>query len=103
MFIARIELRITAGQRDDFRKYAASEGLAARELTGCVDFAFCEYIGDPDRVLLYEEWSTREAFDAYKGSAMFAASGARLMPMLAEAPKSAYYESENIFDRCAVR
>jgi quinol monooxygenase YgiN len=82
---------------------ASRTSRPARELAGRVDFAFCEDIGDPDPILLYEEWSTSEAFDAYRGSPMFAASGARVMPMLAEAPKSSYYESENVFDRCAVR
>ena len=41
--------------------------------------------------------TTRDAFESYKGSAMFSTVGARLQAMLAESPKSAYYESDNVF------
>jgi quinol monooxygenase YgiN len=103
MFVARIALKIQDPQRDAFRRYAAAEGLAPRTLAGCVEYSFCENVSDPTRVLLYEEWASRDAFESYKASPMFAAVGARLQPMLAAAPKSAYYESENIFDTCAVQ
>ncbi len=102
MFIARIELRIEPAARDAFRRYAAAEAVTARQLAGCVQYAFLEDVGDPLRVLLYEEWSTRATFDAYRGSSLFAAAGATLRPMLTEPPKSAYYESDDLFAACAV-
>jgi quinol monooxygenase YgiN len=102
MFIARVTLTIQDRQRDEFRRFASAEALEARALAGCVEYAFCEDVADPSRVLLYEEWSSRDAFEAYKKSALFEASGARLMPMLAGAPKSSYYESDDLFGACAV-
>jgi quinol monooxygenase YgiN len=103
MFIARIALVIKDEQRDTFRSFAAVDGRAARALEGCVDYCFCEDVADPGRVLLYEEWATREAFEAYKASPVFDAGATRLRPMLASAPVSAYYESDDLFDACAVR
>jgi quinol monooxygenase YgiN len=104
MFIARIVLTIQDPQRDAFRQYAAGEGLGPRALAGCVDYSFCEDVAEPKRVLLYEEWATREAFESYKASPSFAAASARLQPMLAEPPRSAYYDSEDLFGgACAVR
>jgi quinol monooxygenase YgiN len=103
MFIARIALKIKDQQRDAFRRFAAADGRAARALEGCVDYCFCEDVADPARVLLYEEWVTRDAFESYKASPVFEAAAARLQPMLAEVPKSAYYESDDLFRACAVR
>lgn len=72
-------------------------------MEGCVAYAFLEDVGDANSVMLYEEWASRDAFDAYKASPAFVAAGAKLRPMLAEPPKSAYYESEDLFTSCAVR
>lgn len=97
MFIARIVLEIQEPHREAFRRFANGEALAARALDGCVEYAFAEDVADPTRVFLYEEWSSKAAFEAYKQSPVFAASGANLRPLLAAPPKSAYYESENVF------
>ena len=100
MIIARIELELQPSQQPSFRHYARSEAARARVLEGCVRYAFHEDVADPLRVLLYEEWTSREAFEAYKASPLFAEAGQHLRPMLAAPPKSAYYESEDLFARC---
>lgn len=101
MFIARVELEIKAGEREAFRAYASSEARKVRDLPGCVRYRFTEDVSEPSRVLLYEEWASRAEFEAYKGSPLFAAAGAKLGPMLAAPPASAYYESEDVFTRGA--
>src|SRR5262249_17778783 len=103
MFVVRIEMKLRPEQRNAFQDYVRIDGLEARKLPGCVDYSFCEDVGNPLRVLLYEEWSTREQFDAYRASTVFSASGPRLRSMSAEPPKSAYYEADNVFEACAVR
>ena len=103
MFIVRIDLKIAEAARAAFRDYARSGGRDAYALPGCRDYSFCEDLADPTRVLLYEEWATREHFEAYRASTIFEAIGARLRPMLAAPPKSAYYESDDVFASCAVR
>jgi len=103
MFVARIAMKVQARHRGAFREYVLSEVRVARELDGCVEYAFCEDLSDPARVLLYEEWATRDAFDAYRASALFATAGARLRPLLEGAPNSAYYESDDVFSSCAAR
>ncbi len=103
MFVVRIDLKLRAEKRSAFHEYVRVEGRRARELDGCLDYSFCEDLDDPTRVILYEEWSSRAQFEAYRSSALFAATGARLRPMLAQGPDSAYYESENLFTTCAVR
>jgi quinol monooxygenase YgiN len=103
MFIARVTLRIRASDRLGFRAYAVEESRRARDLPGCVEYAFFEDVSDAARVLLYEEWANRESFEAYRDSSLFKEAGAHLRPMLEEPPKSAYYESEDVFAACAVR
>ena len=103
MFVARIDLRIRPESRHAFHEYARSGVEDARALDGCVDYSFCEDVNDPTRIILYEEWRSRADFEAYKSSALFEATGARLRPMLAKAPSSAYYESDDLFATCAVR
>lgn len=51
---------------------------------------------DPDRVLLYEEWSTRDAAEAYMHSEYFRASADVLFPLMTGTPDSAYYEAERV-------
>jgi quinol monooxygenase YgiN len=103
MFIARVTLRIRPSEQAGFSAYALEESRQARDLPGCVEYAFYADVGDPARVLLYEEWANREQFEAYRQSSLFKAAGAHLVPMLAEPPRSAYYESEDLFAACAVR
>jgi quinol monooxygenase YgiN len=102
MFIARVTLRIRPSDRAAFRAYAVEESRQARGLPGCVEYSFSEDVGDPARVLLYEEWANREQFEAYRESPLFKAAGAHLGPMLEEPPRSAYYESDDVFATCAV-
>ena len=102
MFIARVSLRIREADRAAFRAYAIEESAQARALPGCVEYAFHEDVAEPARVLLYEEWVSREPFEAYRRSPLFAAAGAHLLPMLAEPPRSAYYESEDVFSACGL-
>jgi quinol monooxygenase YgiN len=103
MFIARVTLQIRPSHRGSFRAYAAEECKQARALPGCVEYAFCEDVADPARVLLYEEWASREQFEVYRASPLFAQAGAHLGPMLESPPRSAYYESEDVFTACAMR
>ena len=47
-------------------------------------------------MLLYEEWKTREAAEAYLGSDYFRDAGAILFPLMEGRPDSAYYEAERV-------
>lgn len=102
MFIVRIDLDVRPEHRDALRAVAAEDGPTARGLPGCVDYTFCEDVLRPERVLLYEEWRSRAEFEAYRASLVFTQMGARLRPLLNAPPKSAYYESDDVFAQCAV-
>ena len=97
MFVVCVTLTLQANHRDSFRDYAGREGLQARNMPGCVEYSFCEDVADPLRVLLYEEWATREDFEEYKSSPFFSATNQRLKALLCAPPKSAYYVAEDVF------
>lgn len=102
MFVVRIEMKLRPEARDRFHDFVTADGLQARSLPGCMDYSFCEEVGNPSRVLLYEEWTTRAEFEAYRASSVFSSTGASLRPLLAEPPKSAYYDSDDVFSACAI-
>lgn len=96
MFIARIALEVD--DLEAFRRHAALEVVAVRALPGCVTYRFCQDVTTPSEVLLYEEWSSASSFEAYKSSPLFEEISAGLMPLLTAPPKSAYYESDDLFE-----
>jgi quinol monooxygenase YgiN len=46
--------------------------------------------------MLYEEWQSKEAFDAYRHSDFFKQNGQIFNPMFSAKPDSAYYQAERI-------
>ena len=67
-----------------------------RRFPGCERFELFVDPDDANRILVYEEWTDRSAFEAYRTSEYFAQGGAILHPAMAGAPDSAYYESVRI-------
>ena len=61
---------------------------------GCERFAVYNDPRDANNLLLYEEWTNREAADAYMKSEYFRESGEILLPLIDGEPDSAYYEAE---------
>ena len=94
MIIIRVLLVVSPASLEAFREHAADEGKSASALPGCVHYRFFEAVGEPGTVLLYEEWETLEAFEAYKASSAFKANAEKLFPMLAGKPDSAYFDGQ---------
>lgn len=95
MYVIRVALRVREDALEQFEEQARAEArdVPAR-FGGCLRYGFHESVGDAGAFLLYEEWATRESFEAYRKSAYFTEVGGRLRPLLAEPPDSAYYDAE---------
>lgn len=95
MLTVRVAMRIRPDGCDALVSHLQQESHEIRErFDGCERFdIYCDP-GDPTRALLYEEWQSRAAFDAYRQSEYFQAGGAILFPLMDGVPDSAYYESE---------
>jgi quinol monooxygenase YgiN len=95
MFTVRVALQVRSPDRERFVAQLQTERREVPgQFDGCERFDVCCDTEDPTRILLYEEWLSREAFDAYRTSDYFAAGGAVLFPLIDGEPASAYYESE---------
>lgn len=93
--VIRVALRVADEVRADFLDHARQQ---AREVParfdGCLQYGFHASVEGDGRYLLYQEWASSERFEDYRKSAYFAETGARLRPMLAGPPDSAYFAAE---------
>jgi quinol monooxygenase YgiN len=97
MFTVRVAVRVRPEGREEFiAQLKKEEAEVPARFGGCERFAVYSDPSEPDSVLLYEEWATREAADAYMTSDYFRESGAVLFPLMDGSPDSAYYESERV-------
>ena len=97
MFCVRVELRVQPEGRDRLLdRLKREESEVPDRFAGCERFAVFSDPSDPDRILLYEEWSTRDAAEAYMHSEYFRASADVLFPLMTGTPDSAYYEAERV-------
>lgn len=97
MFCVRVAVRVKPEGRDRFVAQLKTEALEVPDrFKGCERFAVLSDPSDPDSVLLYEEWSTRDAAEAYIGSDYFRESADVLFPLMDGVPDSAYYEAQRV-------
>ena len=97
MFCVRVAVRVKPEARDRFvAQLKTEEREVPDRFAGCERFAVFSDPADPDNVLLYEEWTTRDAAEAYMRSDYFRAAGDVLFPLMDGSPDSAYYEAERV-------
>ncbi|MEM9073836.1 MAG: putative quinol monooxygenase [Myxococcota bacterium] len=93
MMVIRVVVDVKPDQADAFVAYLNDEATRVRTLEGCERY---ELFRDPSgaaRFLLYEEWASEDAFEAYKASPEFTQSFAVLGPMMAGPPDSSYFQA----------
>lgn len=91
MMVIRVVLAIQPAQRAAFLEYLAEESPQVRAMEGCEWYELFQDPNDDNRFVLYEEWASADAFEAYKATESFSQAFAVLGPMMAGAPQSAYY------------
>ena len=97
MFTVRVAVRVRTEDRDRFVAQLRKEQLEVpARFAGCERFSVYSDPSDPDNLLLYEEWASREAADAYLTSDYFRAGGQILRPLIDGEPDSAYYDSVRV-------
>ncbi len=97
MYCVRVAVRVKPEGRDRFvAQLKREEREVPERFEGCERFAVFSDPTDPDNLLLYEEWTTREAADAYLRSEYFREAGEVLYPLMDGPADSAYYEAERV-------
>jgi quinol monooxygenase YgiN len=91
MIVIYVQVQVKADHAPDFAAAAKQDVAGGQQFAGCRAYHWSEHLTSPYSYILYEEWETREAFDAFRTSEYFKNTGTVLMPMLDGAPSSAYY------------
>lgn len=72
LFVVVVEFHLEEGARSQFRRLIdANADASVRSEPGCLQFDVLEPEGDGDRVLLYEVYSDKAAFDAHRHTEHF--------------------------------
>jgi quinol monooxygenase YgiN len=66
MIIVCGKLQAHPGRREDLLELSKLAVVAARNTEGCIDFAVCPDLIDPDRVNIFEQWTNAEALRAFR-------------------------------------
>jgi len=93
MMVIRVAVTVKPESVDAFVAHLREESRQVREMEGCVRYQLFRDPDEPTRFLLYEEWATPAAFEAYQGSELLRNSFAVLGPMMAGPPDSQYFEA----------
>ncbi|MGO8877798.1 MAG: putative quinol monooxygenase [Acidimicrobiales bacterium] len=97
MFTVRVAVRVLPEGRSAFLAQLEKEAHEVPELfDGCERYGIYSESSEPESVFVYEEWTSRAAFDVYRTSDYFMQAGAVLYPLMDGVPDSAYYESERV-------
>lgn len=97
MFCVRVAMRVKPQERERVLAYLKNEEREVPErFSGCERFAVFSDPADPDSLLLYEEWASKEVADAYLESDELRESGTALFPLIDGPPDSAYFEAVRV-------
>lgn len=72
-YVIIVDFRLKPGTRGEFRRLVdANARASAAAEPGCRRFDVLEPAAEPDRILLYEIYNDRAAFDAHKATGHYA-------------------------------
>ena len=84
-FVIVVEFKIKPGEMQNFRRLIDDNARASvRDEPGCSRFDVLADRKDADRILLYEIYDDRAAFDAHLKTSHFAVFNAKSAPLVAD-------------------
>lgn len=92
MILVRINLKVKSESHGQFAKVMRENIQKSREFAGCQSFDLLSH-NQANSYMLYQEWESQEAFDAFRNSDYFKQSGGELFPLLDGNPDAAYYQA----------
>ncbi|MDN5860264.1 MAG: antibiotic biosynthesis monooxygenase [Pseudonocardia sp.] len=97
MFIVRVAVRVLPeGREQVVAQLRKEEREVADRFAGCERFAVFSDPADPDSLMLYEEWASRQDAERYMASDYFEVASRVVFPLMNGAPDSAYYEAQRV-------
>ena len=92
MIIINVRTQVRPDKRDEFLAAIEQETPISRDFPGCISYVWSEQLGAANQFALYEEWETRQSFDAYRNSAHFQYLMPTFTAFFSDSPQSSYYE-----------
>jgi quinol monooxygenase YgiN len=90
-FVIVVDFRVKPGQMAAFRRLIDDNArTSVKDEKGCSRFDVCADRNDPDRILLYEVYDDRAAFDAHLKTPHFATFNEASAPFIADKAVSEY-------------
>jgi quinol monooxygenase YgiN len=83
-------------RRDEAVRAALEMARQTRQELGCITYCFSSDLGDPNRFLIFEEWSSADALAAHFESEHMKRFRAELPALLAGAPQIKRYVVESV-------
>lgn len=93
MILVIVEFSVTSENISDTVAALEVDAAAARTMKGCAAFRSLSTQGNPEKLVLVEEWEDMESFEAYKASDAFAAAMATIKPVMVGAPVSRAFDA----------
>ena len=90
-FVIVVDFKVKSGQMAAFRKLIDDNARASvKDEPGCIRFDVCANRKDVDRILLYEIYDDRAAFDAHLKTRHFAVFNEASAPLVADKSVAEY-------------
>jgi len=86
-----IEVQVNSGMTEDFIELMTEAAPDTRGFAGCRYFAILADQDDPNKVVFYEIWDSRENLDAYRAWRNETNFGDKMTPFLAGPPTTHYF------------
>ncbi|MFA7414502.1 MAG: antibiotic biosynthesis monooxygenase [Rhizobium sp.] len=90
-------VEISVGQKDVplACELLTEAALGARQLPGCLDYQHYSVPGEAGRLLIFQKWTSKDSFAAYRESDVFRGLNSSLKPLALAAPVSSSYVLED--------
>ncbi|MGB7337928.1 MAG: antibiotic biosynthesis monooxygenase family protein [Phototrophicaceae bacterium] len=92
MITIRVKLAIQPDRIEDFHQAIETDISDAHNFEGCLHYQYYADRNASNSFLLYQEWESRSAFDAFYQSDTFKQIGSVLFPMIEGKPESIYID-----------
>src|SRR5690348_8309930 len=93
MIVIRVIVNTTPEKSAEFLAEVEQDTAEAHGFAGCIAYQWTVSVQEPTRFLLYEEWETLDALNAFKNSEYFQNNGKALFPLISGKPDSVTYEA----------
>lgn len=93
MIVVRVLLNVKPESRDQLLAVMHDDAVETRKFAGCLRFQLYTHPLNTAELMLYEEWESAAAFEAYRQSDYLKERGGQIFPLLDGKPDAAYYDA----------